>query len=188
MCSAQQTNYHAFFLHFSHDVDVYLLYRVYIDFHITGSQVKVIFNTDFLSQNSLMVPFCRQHPANAIPFSTNYHACIVMLTWYRCAPPVLFWHWPPFNLFLCRSSLIGTTLRAVPSNRYAVLANYHVCIAMPTFCSCAPSQFLDLDLHLTCFSFIHMHQHAQPRILETWYPCYDRSLFIFTITGKNRII
>ena len=32
-------------------------------------------------------------------FSTNYHACMAMPTWCRCEPPILFWHWPPFNLF-----------------------------------------------------------------------------------------
>ena len=29
----------------------------------------------------------------------NYHACIAMPTWPRCAPPILCWPWPPYNLF-----------------------------------------------------------------------------------------
>ena len=31
-------------------------------------------------------------------FSTNYHACMAMPTWCRCAPRILFWLWPPLNL------------------------------------------------------------------------------------------
>ena len=79
-------------------------------------------------------------------FSTNYHACIAMPTWPRCAPPILCWPWPPYNLlprscltcFFFRSSLIGTTLRAAPSNSYAFSTNFHACIAMPTWPRCAP--------------------------------------------------
>ena len=38
-------------------------------------------------------------PSKSYAFSTNYHACIAMPTWPRCAPPILFWPWPPYNLF-----------------------------------------------------------------------------------------
>ena len=41
----------------------------------------------------------RATPSKIYDFSTNDHACIAMSTWCRCAPPILFWPWPPFNLF-----------------------------------------------------------------------------------------
>ena len=46
----------------------------------------------------------RAAPSKSHAFSTNYHACIAIPTWCRCAPPILFWHWPPYNL-LPRSCL-----------------------------------------------------------------------------------
>ena len=167
-----------------------------------------MFNIDFFLWSSLMVPLCVQCPAKAIyAFSTNYHACIAMPTWPRCVPPILFWPWPPYNLFprscltwifsvnfywwvqlcmqrpaksmpfqqiimhalqcqhdldvhllfyfgldlhiplpevvfnldfFCRSWLMGTSLRAAPSKSHAFSTNYHACIAMPTWCRCAP--------------------------------------------------
>ena len=46
----------------------------------------------------------RAAPSKSYNFSTNYHACIAMPTWPRCAPPILCWPWPPYNL-LPRSCL-----------------------------------------------------------------------------------
>ena len=46
----------------------------------------------------------RAAPSKNYAFSTNYHACIAMPTWPRCAPPILCWPWPPYN-FLLRSCL-----------------------------------------------------------------------------------
>ena len=46
----------------------------------------------------------RAAPSKNYAFSTNYYACIAMPTWPRCAPPILCWPWPPYNLFP-RSSL-----------------------------------------------------------------------------------
>ena len=40
----------------------------------------------------------RAAPSKNYAFSTNYHACIAMPTWLRCAPPILCWPWPPYNL------------------------------------------------------------------------------------------
>ena len=40
----------------------------------------------------------RAAPSKNYAFSTNYHACIAMPTWSRCAPPILCWPWPPYNL------------------------------------------------------------------------------------------
>ena len=74
-----------------------------------------------------------------------------MPTWPRCAPPILCWPWPPYNLFprsclfnfyfLRWFSLMGTTLRAAPSKSHAFSANYHACITMPTWPRCAPHIF-----------------------------------------------
>ena len=41
----------------------------------------------------------RTAPSKSYAFSTNYHACIAMPTWRRCALAILFWPWPPNNLF-----------------------------------------------------------------------------------------
>ena len=46
----------------------------------------------------------RTAPSKNYAFSTNYHACIAMPTWPRCAPSILCWPWPPYNL-LPRSCL-----------------------------------------------------------------------------------
>ena len=40
----------------------------------------------------------RAAPSKSYAFSTNYHACIEMPTWPRCASPILCWPWPPYNL------------------------------------------------------------------------------------------
>ena len=80
--------------------------------------------------------------SKAMPFSINYHACIAMPTWRRCAPPYFvltltsIWPLPEvvFNLDLFRrSSLMGTTLRAATSRSYALSTNYHAWIALPTW-------------------------------------------------------
>ena len=39
-------------------------------------------------------------PSNSCAILTNYHECMECIatpTWYRCAPPILFWPWPPFS-------------------------------------------------------------------------------------------
>ena len=51
-------------------------------------------------RHTLGVPLCvHAAPSKSYAFSTNYHACIAMPTWPRCAPPILCWPWPPYNLF-----------------------------------------------------------------------------------------
>ena len=97
-------------------------------------------------------------PSKNYTFSTNYHACIAMPTWPRCAPPILCWPWPPYNLlprscltwiFFRWYSLMGTTLCAAASKSHAFSTNYHACIAMPTWGRCAPLFCFDLDLLIT---------------------------------------
>ena len=46
----------------------------------------------------------RAAPSKNYAFPTNYHAYIAMPTWPRCAPPILCWPWPSYNL-LPRSCL-----------------------------------------------------------------------------------
>ena len=46
----------------------------------------------------------RAAPSKIHAISTNDHECIAMPKWPRCAPPILFWPWPPYNL-LMRSCL-----------------------------------------------------------------------------------
>ena len=98
--SVQQTIMHA--LQCQHDLDVHLLFCVDHDLHITSSEV--VFNLDFVLQSSLMGTTLCAAPSKSYAFSTNYHACIAMPTWPRCAPPILCWPWPPYNL-LPRSCL-----------------------------------------------------------------------------------
>ena len=90
----------------------------------------------------------RAAPSKIDAFSTHYYTYIAMPTWPRCAPLILCWPWLPYNLFprscltwifLCRSSLMGTTLRAAPSKSYTFSTNYHACIALPTWHRCAPT-------------------------------------------------
>ena len=65
---------------------------------------EVMFNLAFLHRSSLMGTILRATPSKGYTFSTNYNACIAMPAWRRCAPPILFWPWPPYNL-LPRSCL-----------------------------------------------------------------------------------
>ena len=110
-----------------------------------------MFNIDVFLWSSLMGTTLRAVPSKSYAFSTNYHACIAIPTWPRCAPPILFWPWPPYNLpevvfnldFLCQFLLMGTTLRAAPSQIHAFSTNYHACIAMPTWPRCANMTFVD---------------------------------------------
>ena len=74
----------------------------------------------------------RAAPSKNYAFSTNYHACIAMPTWPRCAP-ILCLPWPPYNL-LPRSCLTWIFL-SILTNKYIY---YHACIAMPTWPRCAP--------------------------------------------------
>ena len=107
-----------------------------------------MFNLDFLCRFLLMGTTLRAAPSKNHAFSTNYHACIAMLIWPRCAPPILFWPWPPYNLFP-RSCL--TWIFSVNFYWWVQLCvqypakfmpfqqiNMHACIAMPTWHRCAP--------------------------------------------------
>ena len=114
-----------------------------------------MFNLDFLRQSSLIDTTLYAAPSKSYVFSTNYHAWIALPTWRRCAPPILCWPWPPYNIqpapdFLMWFSLMGTTLRAAPSKSYAFSTNYHACIVMPTWHRCAPILFWPWPPYITC--------------------------------------
>ena len=97
-------------------------------------------------------------------FSTNYHACIAMPTWHRCAPPILFWPWPPYNL-IPRSCLtwifyidphwwipfcVQCPAKAMSFQQiimHALQCQHDVDVHL-LFC-------FDIDLHLTC-SQVHV--------------------------------
>ena len=87
---------------------------------------------------------CAAH-SKSYGFSTNYHACMAKPTWCRCAPPILFCPWPPFNLFP-RSCLTwifvinlswGIPLCVHRSVNTDFSTNYQACMAMPSWCRCA---------------------------------------------------
>ena len=56
-------------------------------------------STYFLHQSSLRGTILCAATSKSYKISTNYHACIVMLTWCRCDLLFLFWTWHLFNLF-----------------------------------------------------------------------------------------
>ena len=109
-----------------------------------------------------------------------------MPTWCRCSPPILFWHWPPFDLFpssgitdlFRRFLLMGTTLRAAP-NIYMPFRQ----ISMYIYCN-AHMIYMYTYFVLTSINscFVHVQQHAPPRIAGAGHPCSDRSLFFKCLT------
>ena len=82
-------------------------------------------NLDFLCWSSLMGTTLHAVPSKSCAYSTNYHACIAIPTWHRCAPPILFWPWPPYNLlpwscltwifFVDPHCMMGTTCVQCPA-------------------------------------------------------------------------
>ena len=113
---------------------------------------EVVFNLDFLRRSSLMGTTLRAIPSKSHAFSTNYHTCIAMPTWHRCAPPILFWHWPPFNLF--PSSCI-TWIFSVDSLWWLPLRVQYPTIYMPFWqiimCILQCPHDIHVLVHLFCF-------------------------------------
>ena len=138
-----------------HDLDVHLLFCVYLDLHITSSigRVQLGLFSSILTDGYHFACSAQQK----LCLFNNYHAQIALPTWNRCAPPILFWPWPPYNwscltwILFRWSSLMGTTLCAALSKSYAFSTNYYAlhCINQHDvdvhllFC-------FDLDLHLAC--------------------------------------
>ena len=124
-----------------------------------------MFNLDFLRRSSLMDTTLCTAPRKSNAFSTNYQACIVIPTWRRCAPPILLWSWPLFNLFpSSRLTLIffnnpqwGVPLcvqRPTNSMPFKKMIMLYYCIfniVMPTWYRYMHLLFcFVLDLHLAC--------------------------------------
>ena len=96
----QQISMHA--LQYKHEIDCTSYFVFDLNLLITCSWG--VFNLDFLHRSSLMGTTLRAAPSKSYAFSTNFHTFIAMPTWHRCAPPILFWPWSPYNL-LTRSCL-----------------------------------------------------------------------------------
>ena len=121
VCSTQQmlaTDYHVC-------IDVHLLLCFDIDLYLTSFQGYV--------WHGFSSSIFTEHPVKANKSLTNYHAYIAMPIWFWCVPPILLWHWPPFNLpprscitldFLHQSSLRGITLCAAPCKSHDFSTNY----------------------------------------------------------------
>ena len=160
-----------------HDVDVHILFCFDLELHITSAP-EVVLNLDFLCRSSLMGTTLCAVPSTSYAFSTNYHACIAMPTRRRCAPPILFWPWPPYNLLL-RSCLtwiffvyphwwvplfVQRPEKAMPFQQFFimhVLQCPHDVDVHLLFC-------FDLDLHLTC-SQVHVSIGFSSAILNEGY-------------------
>ena len=95
------------------------------------------------------VPLCVQRPAKTMPFKQIIMHTNAMPTWYRYASHILFWHWPPFNLF--PSSCI--TFSYVDSHWWVTLCVQRPAISMPfrqiiMYILQCPH---DMLIHLFCF-------------------------------------
>ena len=97
----------------------------------------------------------RAAPSKNYAFSTNYHACIAMPTWPRCAPPILCWPWPPYN-FLPRSCL--TWICFVDPHWWEPLCVQRPAKAMPfqQIIIHALQYLHDLDVHLLFCLDLHI--------------------------------
>ena len=105
----------------------------------------------------------RAAPSKGYAFSTNYHACIAMPTWPRCAPPILFWPWPPYNLFP-RSCL--TWIFSVNFYWWVQLCVQHPAKSMP---------FQQIIMHaLQCQHDVYVHLLF----------CFDLDLHIASCRGR----
>ena len=149
-------------------------------FILTLTSIKpppvVVFYFDFLCRSSLMGTTLRAVPSKIHTFSTNYHACIAIPTWLRCAPSILFWHWPPFNLFpsSCITSILTDGYHFVFSTQHSI------CHFDKLSCIYCNAHMIYTYFVLTAINscFVHMQQHAPPRIAGAGHPCSDRSLFL----------
>ena len=109
-----------------------------------------MFNLDFLHRSSLMGTTLHAVPSKSHAFSTNYHTSIAMPTWHRCAPPILFWPWPPYNLL---PSSCLTWIFFVDSHWWVPLCVQRPTIYMPfwqiiMYILQCPH---DIHVHLFCF-------------------------------------
>ena len=115
-------------------------------------------------------------PSKSHAFSTKYHACIAMPTWPRCAPPILFWSWPLYNLFL---RLCLTWIFFVDPHWWVPLCMQRPSKAMP---------FQQIIMHaLQC---LHgLDTYASPILFSPWppYNLFPRLCFLrrFSFMGTT---
>ena len=119
-------------------------------------------------------------PRKLCAFLTNYHACIAMLAWCSCAPSILFWPWPPYNL-IPRSCL--TSIFFVDPHWWVPLCVQPPANAMPFqqivmhALQCKHDVdvhllfYFDLDLLIACFQG-HVKHRFYLSIFWPW-PPYD---------------
>ena len=129
-------------------------------------------NLDILRQSSLIGTTLRAASGKSHAFSTNYHAYIAMPTWHRCAPPILLWHWPLFNLF---PSSCVTLIFFVDSHWWVPLRVQYPTIYMPfrqiiMYILQCPHD-IHVLVHLCCFElhkFLLCSHAANMPHLELW--------------------
>ena len=115
----------------------------------------------FINIHWWVPPWCSAYQMLCL-FNT-LSSCIVMPTWYRRAPLILF----------CPRSCLTLTFFVDPP-WWLPLCVQRPQISMCLFC-------FYLDLRLTCFCFVHMHQHAPPQIAGVGLSCYNRRLYFIRI-------
>ena len=110
----------------------------------------------FFCRSSLMGTTLCAAPNKCYAFSTNYYAYIAMPTWPRCAPPILCWPWPPYNL-LPKSCL--TWIFFVDPHWWVPLCVQRPAKAMPfqQIIMYALQCQHDLDVHLQCQHDLDVH-------------------------------
>ena len=120
-----------------------------------------MFNLDFCRRSSLMGTTLRAAPSKSYAFSTNYHACVAMPTSRRCALPILFWPWPPYNL--------------LPRSCWIFFVDPHWWIPLCVQCPAKAMPFQQISIHaLQCQRDIDVHLLF----------CFDLDLHIPSFRGR----
>ena len=98
----------------------------------------------------------RAAPSKNYAFSTNYHACIAMPTWPRCAPHILFWPWSPYNLLprSCFTWIFSSIL--TDGYHFACSAQQKLCLFNKMIMHALQCQH-DLDVHLLFCVDLDLH-------------------------------
>ena len=175
----QQIIIHA--LQCQHDIDVHLLFCVDLDLHMASYRGHVLlgFSSSILTDGYHFTYSAQQKPCACLLNKLSCMHC--MPTWCRCPPPILFWHWPPFNLF--------------PSSCMIFFVDSHwwvpLCVQRPTIYMPFRQMIMYIlqcphDIHVHTYfvltsinsCFIHVQQHVPPQIAGAGHPCSDRSLFL----------
>ena len=129
----------------------------------------------------------RAAPSKNYAFSTNYHACIAMPTWPRCAPPILCWPWPPYNL-LPRSCL--TWIFFVDPHWWVPLCVQRPAKDMPVqqIIMHALQCQHDLDVHLLFCVDLDLHiTSSQGRVLLRFFSSMFTDGYHFACSSQQKL-